>query len=133
MIPEGRIYALDFAPRVVRELLDVARKRSNLMPMLFNANNSDDYQFLVEDVDIIFQDVAQKNQVQILKLNCDAFLKKGGYAILALKARSINVGKDPKKIFEEAEKELKKNFEIISKTRLEPFEKDHMLFVLKKV
>ena len=63
--------------------------------------------------------------------NADEFLKNGGYAVFAVKSRSIDVTKEPRTIFAKVENELKKHFKIIDKKRLEPFEKDHMLFVLK--
>jgi len=132
MIPDGRIYALDIAPRVIRELLDVAHRRNNLLPLLANANLPNTYKHLVEDVDVIYQDVAQKNQLQILKRNCNTFLKKGGTALLALKARSIDVTKKPNQIFSEAKKELSKHFKVLHMTKLEPYEKDHAFFVLRK-
>ena len=133
MLPQGRVYALDVAPRVVRELLDVAHDRENLFPMLFNANLPETYANVVEDVDLVYQDVAQKNQVQILVKNSDNFLKKGGYALLALKARSVDVTKKPGTVFEMARQELSKHFKVLRMVKLEPYEKDHAFFVLKKI
>jgi fibrillarin-like pre-rRNA processing protein len=133
MLPDGRVYALDVAPRVVRELLSVAHERENLFPMLFNANLPKSYANLVEDVDLVYQDVAQKNQVQILVKNSNIFLKSGGYALLALKARSVDVTKKPGTVFEMARQELSKHFKILRMVRLEPYEKDHAFFVLRKV
>lgn len=132
MVPDGRVYAIDVAPRVVRELLNVASHRENLFPMLFDATQPEIYANLVEDVDVVYQDVAQKNQVGLLLRNCEIFLKKGGYALLALKARSVDVTKKPGVIFDLAKQELLKHFQVLSVTKLEPFEKDHAFFVLKK-
>jgi fibrillarin-like pre-rRNA processing protein len=133
MIPEGRVYALDVAPRVVRELLSVAEDRENLFPLIFDANQPKTYANLVEDVDVVYQDVAQKNQVQILVKNCDVFLKSGGYALLALKARSVDVTKKPGHVFEVARQELSTHFKVLRMVKLEPYEKDHAFFVLKKL
>lgn len=132
MLPDGRIYALDFAPRMLISLIHMAHKRINLLPMLFDAHRPEDYANIVEDVDVVFQDVAQRDQVNILVRNCDIFLRKGGYALLALKARSVDVTKKPDEVFKDAEKELKSHFEIKQMVKLEPYEKDHMFFVLKK-
>ncbi len=132
MIPMGRIYALEFSPRVIIKLIDVAHKRKNLLPLMFDAHLPDNYSKLVEDVDVVFQDVAQRDQVNILIRNCRIFLRKGGYALLALKSRSIDVSKEPKEVFRQAEKELKQYFELKSVTILEPYEKDHAFFVLRK-
>ncbi|PIO00031.1 fibrillin [archaeon CG10_big_fil_rev_8_21_14_0_10_43_11] len=132
MLTRGRIYAVEFAPRVMIQLINVAHKRDNLYPLLFDAHLPDEYAHFIEDVDVIFQDVAQRDQVHILIKNARVFLKKGGVALLALKARSVDVSKDPKDVFMQAEKDLKTYFDITFKVRLEPHEKDHMFFVLKK-
>ncbi len=125
----GRIYAIDVAPRVLRQLVFVAEKRKNLYPILADANEAK-YPF-VEKVDIIYEDVAQPNQAEILIKNAQKYLKKNGYAIIAVKARSIKVNEKPSKIFKEVEKELNKYFKVIERVRLDPYEKDHMLFVCK--
>ncbi|MBI3037122.1 fibrillarin-like rRNA/tRNA 2'-O-methyltransferase [Candidatus Woesearchaeota archaeon] len=84
---EGMVFAVDFAPRVVRDLVFVAEKRENIIPLLANANHPETYYNLVGAVDIVYQDVAQKNQLEIFTKNCSLFLKPGGYGLLALKAR----------------------------------------------
>jgi fibrillarin-like pre-rRNA processing protein len=59
-------------------------------------------------------------------------LKPGGYAMISIKARSIDVNAKPSEVFAEEETILKEHFEIIDKKRLEPYEKDHIIFLLKK-
>ena len=50
-----------------------------------------------------------------------------------IKARSIDVVQKPKKIFKEEERKLReKGFKIIEKVKLEPYEKDHIAFVVEK-
>ena len=56
------------------------------------------------------QDIAQKNQTDIFIRNCNFFLKEGGYGLLAIKARSIDVKRKSKDIFIEMRKELEKLF-----------------------
>lgn len=132
MLSTGRVYAVEFAPRVMRELLIVAKPRKNLYPLLFDASTPEKYANLVEDVDVLYQDVAQKDQVSILIKNSQIFLKKSGKALLALKARSVDVTKSPATVFKEARSQLRDYFEIEKMVRLEPFEKDHAFFVLSK-
>ena len=62
----------------------------------------------------------------------DSFLKNDGYALLAVKARSIDVTKQPKQIFKEVREKLEKNLIIIDYRELEPFQKDHCMFICKK-
>ncbi len=129
---DGFIFALDFAPRVVRDLVYVCEERKNMTPLLGDANQPQTYAQFITPVDIVFQDIAQKNQTEIFLKNTDLFLKKGGYALLAVKARSIDVTKEPRKIFKQVRKELEQKLQIIDEKYLGPFEKDHTLFVCKK-
>ena len=64
--------------------------------------------------------------------NVDAFLKKGGYCHLAIKARSVDVTKKPGKVFNEVKAFLRERVEIVDYKELDPFEKDHAYFVCKK-
>ncbi len=134
MISKGVMYALDFAPRVVRDLVFMAEKRKNIAPMLADAKQPDTYkQFLPKDgVDVVYMDIAQRNQVEIFTKNCHAFLKQGGFGLLALKSRSIDVTKKPAVIFKEVRAALEQEFVVVDYRELYPFEKDHALFVVKK-
>ena len=79
---DGFIFALDFAPRVVRDLVYVCEKRKNITPLLENAHHPEEYKDRVTKVDVLYQDIAQRDQVEIFLKNIEAFLKKGGYALL---------------------------------------------------
>ncbi len=127
----GVLFCLDFAQRVVRDLLFICEKRENMIPILANANKPETYKNRITEVDIIYQDVAQKNQVEILFKNLQ-FLNNKGYALIAIKSRSIDSTKAPHKIFKEVEEKLKEKLRIIDKRELAPFEKDHMFFVCQK-
>ncbi len=129
---EGFIFAIEFSPRVARELVYVAEARMNIAPILADAAHPENYKEKAMQCDVLYQDIAQKNQVEIFEKNAFMFLKKGGFGMLALKARSIDVTKKPKLIFEEARKQLMKNFEIVQYLNLEPFEKDHAFFLCRK-
>jgi fibrillarin-like pre-rRNA processing protein len=129
---EGFVFAVDPAPRVMREFMFLVEKRKNILPILDTANHPENYKEFVPEVDVVFQDVAQKNQVEIFLKNCDAFLKKGGFGILAIKSRSIDVAKRPEAIFREVKAELERHLTIVDQRNLDPFEKDHALFVVKK-
>ena len=53
--------------------------------------------------------------------------------LITIKARSIDVVQKPKKIFKQEEKKFKeKGFKIIEKVKLEPYEKDHIAFLVEK-
>jgi fibrillarin-like pre-rRNA processing protein len=129
---DGFVFALDFAPRVVRELIFLCEERNNIAPLLENAFHPNRYLDKVSLVDVVFQDIAQRNQVQIFIKNINLFLIEGGFGILCVKARSVDVTKKPNVIFKEVKKELEKYINIVDYKTLDPYEKDHCMFVVKK-
>ncbi len=133
VLVDGIVFALDFAPRVLRELYFLAERRKNIAPIFADANATETFAPLITGVDVLFQDIATREQVKIFLKNF-RFLKKGGIAMLSLKARSIDVAKKPKSIFKQVESELraKPGLEIVDWNTLEPFEADHAFFVCVK-
>jgi fibrillarin-like pre-rRNA processing protein len=129
---KGMVFALDFAPRVLRDLVFVAETRPNIAPILANANMPATYAHLVSEVDVVFMDIAQKNQAGIFLKNCDTFLKSGGYGLLAVKARSVDVAKNPRDVFKEVRTQLEKAMIVVDYRELSPYEIDHAFFVVKK-
>jgi len=129
---DGFLFGLDFAPRVLRDFVFLCEKRKNMTALLEDAFHPENYADKICQVDVIYQDVAQKNQAEIFLRNCQWFLKKGGYALLAVKARSIDVTKKPKQIFIDIKAKLEKELKIIDYRMLDPLEKDHCMFICKK-
>jgi fibrillarin-like pre-rRNA processing protein len=129
---DGFVYALDFAPRVVRNLVFVCKDRSNIVPLLADANRPESYLDFVSPVDVVYQDIAQRSQVAIFFKNIEMYLKIGGYALVAIKARSIDVTRKPRSLFDEVRRELSAKFQLVDEVVLEPFEKDHCMFVVRK-
>tara|TARA_Y100000034_G_scaffold129417_1_gene185817 strand:+ start:201 stop:875 length:675 start_codon:yes stop_codon:yes gene_type:complete len=129
---EGLVFGLDPAPRVMRDFFFLAEERKNLIPVLADANHPEEYLDKISGVDIVYQDVAQRNQADIFIRNCQLYLKKGGYGLLAVKARSIDIKKSPKQIFTEIRTQLDKIFTVIDYKILDPFEKDHCMIIIKK-
>ncbi len=129
---EGKIFGIEFSPRVLRELVPIVEERRNIIPILGDATKPEEYRALVTKVDVIFEDVAQPTQAKILIDNAKAYLKRGGYGMIAVKSRSIDVTKEPEEVFKMVEGELSEYFEIVERISLEPYEKDHALFVVRK-
>jgi fibrillarin-like pre-rRNA processing protein len=129
---KGAVFCIDIAYRMVRDLVFLCEERENMYPLLENANFPERYSTIFPKVDVVYQDVAVRNQVQILNRNTDLFLKRNGYALVAIKARSIDISKKPNEVFKQVESKLKKSYTILEKINLSPYEKDHMFFVLKK-
>lgn len=128
----GFIFAVEFSPRVLRDLIFVCEDRNNIAPILGDANLPQKYFHKVLMADIVYQDIAQRNQTEIFLKNCKLFLKNGGFGLLAVKARSIDVTKRPREIFKQVRSELEKELTIVDYRELEPFERDHAMFVVKK-
>jgi fibrillarin-like pre-rRNA processing protein len=128
---DGTIYGVEISDRSIRDLNHVAEARGNIVPILANAKKPEGYSW-VEHVDLVFQDVATDDQSEILIRNCERFLKPGGFAILSIKARSIDVTKPPREIYRQELAKLEKHLQILEKIELDPYEKDHMLVVMRK-
>lgn len=121
----GIIYAVEFSDRCFKELLPLCEKYKNIVPILADARKPEEYSW-IEKVDVVYCDIAQPDQTEIAIRNCKMFLKKNNHLFLAIKARSIDVTRDPEKITQEEIKKLKsEKFEIIDWKMLDPYEKDH--------
>jgi fibrillarin-like pre-rRNA processing protein len=128
----GVVYCVEFSKRAFVDLLRTCEKRKNTIPILADATKPEEYSYLLEEVDVIYQDIAQPNQSEILIRNSDYFLKNGGRALIALKARSIDFSEDPQKIFRREVKKLERTFRVRERIDLNPYEKDHLLLLLSK-
>jgi len=128
---DGLIYGIEISERSIRDLNHVAEARGNIVPILANAKKPEDYSW-VEPIDLVFQDVATDDQSEIIIRNCERFLRPDGFAIISIKARSIDVTKPPREIYKRELAKLEKHFRILEKLELDPYEKDHMLAVMSK-
>jgi len=124
---KGLLIGVEFSPRVAREFVEnVARQRKNVIPFVADARDPSKYN--ISKVDLVYCDIAQPDQTEIAIENCRVMLKPGGRLLLVVKARSINVLKDPERIFLEERRRLEgAGFRVESIIELSPFEKDHAL------
>ena len=133
IVTEGRIYAVEFSPTTAKKLVQLSRQRPNIAPILGDATKPKGYLNIVEKSDLVYCDVAQPTQTELFMRNMNLFCKDDSTGLLMIKARSIDVVQKPKKVFKEQEKKLKeKGFKIIEKVKLEPYEKDHIAFLVEK-
>ncbi|MFA7073508.1 MAG: fibrillarin-like rRNA/tRNA 2'-O-methyltransferase, partial [Methanoculleus sp.] len=124
-------YAVEFAPRPMQDLLEVARRRKNIVPIMADANRPDAYASFMEAVDLVYQDVAQPNQVEIAEKNL-VFLKPGGHLVLMLKTRSVDVRRDPADVVAEARAGLEQHLDVVEVRWLEPYHHDHAAIVCSR-
>jgi len=126
------VYAVEFAPRPMQDLLEVARRRRNVMPILADASCPEQYAPLVEAADLLYQDVAQPDQAAIALRNC-VFLKKGGYLILMLKTRSVDIRKEPAEVFSDTlDILMSAGLTVLESTWLAPYHQDHAAIICTK-
>jgi len=129
---KGIIYGIEFSQRPIRDLLKVAEIRKNIAPLLKDARLPHEYSYIAESVDLIYEDIAQPFQSEILIKNVRMFLKNSGEALIAIKARSIDVTKPPEQVFEEQKKVIEdEGLKVVEEVRLDPYSKDHIMFRIK--
>lgn len=133
---EGHAYCVEFASRSLRELVNnVAVYRLNISPFLEDARFPEKYAvFIPGKVDCIYCDIAQPEQAKLLADNADVLLKPSGWVMLAVKAQSIDVTKDPLAVYkQEAEVLKKRGFKVKEMIHLEPYDKAHAMIVAQYV
>jgi len=131
---KGHVYCVEFAARSIRELVDnVCAYRLNMSPILADARLPETYASLVGKVKNIYCDIAQPEQAKVLADNADMFLIPDGWIMLAVKAQSIDVTKEPSEVYKQEMGVLKaRSFRIRQLVNLEPFDKAHALILAQK-
>jgi fibrillarin-like pre-rRNA processing protein len=129
---KGYVYCVEFAPRALRELVNnVCAYRLNMSPILEDARFPEKYgMFIGGNVDDVYCDIAQPEQAKILADNADLFLKKSGWIMIAVKAQSIDVTKEPSEVYKQEIKVLEnRGFRIEEVVHLEPYDIAHAMIV----
>jgi len=127
----GPTYAVEFAPRPTRDLVDVAAGRSNLFPLLKDARTPETYAHVVESgLDVLIQDVATRGQARVAARNRQ-FLGEDGRLVAAIKARSEDVTRDPDAVFADVLDELRGSYEVLETARLDRYHDDHLAVVAR--
>ena len=131
IVRDGLVYAVEFSPRSMRDLVRLCERRKNIVPILADAARPEEYAFLVESVDLVYQDVAQRNQAEIASRNCARYLNPGGDLILMLKTRSVDVTASPDAVLQAEVKNLQ-GLDLLQVMDLLPFHQDHFAMQAKK-
>lgn len=126
--PTGTLYAVEFSKRSGRDLVNMAKKRTNVIPIIEDARHPQKYRMLMPMVDVIFADVAQPDQARILGLNASMFVKNGGHFVISIKASCVDSTLPSEAVFAQEIEALKKEkFRPVEKISLEPYERDHIV------
>jgi fibrillarin-like pre-rRNA processing protein len=129
---KGHVYCVEFASRSIRDLVDnVCPYRINMSPILEDARFPEKYaMFIKGKVDDIYCDIAQPEQAKVLVDNAKHFLKEKGWIMLAVKAQSIDVTREPTEVYEQESRVIERHgFEIEQVVHLEPYDKAHAMIV----
>lgn len=130
IVVDGVVHCVEFSERSFRDLVKVCETRKNMIPILADANAPEEYAHMIEGVELVYQDIAQRNQVDIFVRNMAAF--EAGRGMLMLKSRSVNVNREPKEIFAEVKKGLEsKGLKVKKMIPLERYSKDHACFIVE--
>ena len=126
--PDGLVYAVEFSHRSGRDLVTMAQKRTNVIPIIEDARHQQRYRMLLGMVDTLFADVAQPDQARILALNASYFLKAGGNFVISIKANCIDSTSPAEAVFAREVKKLQEaGFSPKEQLTLEPYERDHAI------
>jgi len=128
--PTGTVYAVEFAHRPGRDLINMAKTRTNVIPIIEDARHPLKYRMLMGMVDCIFADVAQPDQGRIVMLNAQYFLKNGGHVVVSVKASCIDSTAKPEAVFAREVSKMKADgIKPLEQLTLEPYERDHAMVV----
>jgi fibrillarin-like pre-rRNA processing protein len=132
--PEGQIFAVEFAPEPFRSLVGISRLRTNVVPIMADARRPSEYIHQVgPPVDVIYQDVAQRDQWEIAQRNARELLSPGGSIVLVVKAMSIDVSRRAHEVFGQVRSGIiKAGYTITAFVELDPYHRDHGVFVASR-
>ncbi len=131
IVDGGVIYAVEYSAKPFQKFLRLAMERKNIIPIFADAGNPERYSGIVEKVDFIYQDIAQRNQVGIFVRNFEFFGKSGAEGIMCVKAKSIDSTADPDEIYRKVIESLESRFEIMEWSELEPYHRDHIFISVR--
>jgi fibrillarin-like pre-rRNA processing protein len=125
------VYAVEMAPRPMQDLLEVAGRRDNIVPLMADARNPAEYAAMVEEVDLVFQDVASPDQAEIALRN-RPFLAPGGHLLLVVKTRAIDTAARPEDVMEEVAGAIRPAYTVLDTAWLLPYHHDHVAFICRR-
>ncbi|MGP6206542.1 fibrillarin-like rRNA/tRNA 2'-O-methyltransferase [Cuniculiplasma sp. SKW3] len=132
---EGKIFAIEVAPEPFAKLLSLSEKRENIYPIMANARTPNSYSFFIgHSPDLIYQDISQKDQTEILLRNMETF-PEWSYAIYMLKAISIDSSRRPEDVLNDQILKLKKfhHIKIIETINISNFHRGHFSILLQNL
>ena len=131
LVDPAPVFAVEKSATSFAPLLALARRRSNILPILADAQLPERYRADVGEVDLLYQDVAQRNQAAIFVENARATLAGRGRGLLMLKVRSVTQRRPAPVVVREARAELTAGgLEVRAEVALAPFARDHVALLV---
>lgn len=125
--PGRPLFAVEKSPTSFAALLALARDREDVLPILADAHLPERYRAEVGSVDLLYQDVAQRDQAAIFEENARACLAPGGHGLLMLKLRSVTQARSPGTVLRETRQMLiAAGLKVRASMDLAPFSRDHV-------
>ncbi len=130
---EGVVVGVDISPQAMRSFTRLTESRSNILPLLADANHPEELAKELGDfsADVIIQDVAQKNQADIFLKNWKVFAHSASQGFLIIKSRSIDFSMDPSRVVAKELVTIKKHASVEQVVDLGNFERSHFLLHVK--
>jgi fibrillarin-like pre-rRNA processing protein len=126
--PEGSVYAVERSLRPFARLVALAERWPGLLPILGDARAPHAYLDLVPPVDGVYADIAQPDQIEIVRANAREFLRGTDSAIvLALKTASMGRDASAAGHLHRAESGLEEVVDLDPSVKLDPFHRGHFL------
>jgi fibrillarin-like pre-rRNA processing protein len=126
------VYAIEIAARPFQDLLRISREVPNCIPLMADATDPASYAPFVEQVDLLYQDVAHPAQTEIALRN-RMFLRPGGLLVLMLKTACVDSTRPPEEVFSQAMEALSAGYRILRTFWLSPHFPDHAAILAEAV
>ncbi|MBX8635440.1 MAG: fibrillarin-like rRNA/tRNA 2'-O-methyltransferase [Thermoplasmata archaeon] len=125
IVPSGRVCCVEISFTSYARLAEVASHHPNMIPVLADASRPEEYAAIAGDPDVLYQDIAQGNSVEIFIKNASYFRSLKSL-FLVVKARSIDSAASPEHVYALARKSVNSALGVHSgMLDISAFEKDH--------
>lgn len=132
LAPAAPIFAVEKSPTSFAALLALGRARRNVLPILADAHLPERYRAEVGPVDLLYQDVAQRDQAAIFIENAHAALAPGGTGLFFLKVRSVTQRGPPGEVLRATRSALRTaGLAVEREVDLAPFAREHVALLLR--
>lgn len=133
IVRDGIVFAVDISEKEMRLLYVLLKDRMNVAPVLADARDPHSIGTCVgTDVDVIIQDIASRDQVDIFARSARHLLRSGGEVYLSLKTKSISSTSPPTRTLDEVKERLRREFTLLRSVNLRGYQDHHWLLHLRK-